>query len=321
MAGFNFGVIGSTISKYMDTDYIDIKRDIDGKLQEVYSNVPCNLEMSSTDNPDPLTIDLKPIVQSIVIHMNTWVDIQNNDFIIAKKMGMDGEVLQVYSGRCGNPATDQGRKKVIMTMNATNSEEPTPPPPVEPADILVEYKYGDSDITSPEEFEAEIGSSTVILPVAVEGYAVAGYILDGGTYTEGDAVTIDEVQPEGHHIKFVYQVSSTIDSFRYLVNGLYTKDNGQLVNGLHQYRKVPADVEQDGADYILVASDSDMYHEDSGKFLSLVDGQKVVLYPGEIFAEVVDVIFSENDSKSVRLTVFTPTQEELDSYVTGWYDV
>ena len=64
-----------------------------------------------------------------------------------------------------------------------------------------------------------------------------------------------------------------------------------------------------------------MYHEDSGKLLSLVDGQKVVLYPGEIFAEVVDVIFSENDSKSVRLRVFTPTQEELDSYVTGWYDV
>ena len=168
---------------------------------------------------------------------------------------------------------------------------------------------------------AEIGSSTIISSIAVEGYTVAGYTLDGGTYTEGSSVIINEVLPEGHHIKFIYQLSSMIDSFRYLVDGLYTKDDGQLANGLHQYRKVPADVGQEGVDYILVASDSDMYHEDSGKLLSLVDGQKVVLYPGEIFAEVVDVIFSENDSKTVKLSVYEPSEAELGSYITGWYDV
>ncbi len=321
MAGFDFGRIGGVVSKFMDTDYIDIKRDIDGRLQEVYSNVPCHLEMSSTDNPDPLTIDLKPIIQTITIHMNTWVDIQNNDFIVAKKMGMEGEILQVYSGRCGNPATDQGRKKVVMTMNATESEDPTPPPPLEPADILVEYKYGDSDIISPEEFSAEIGSPVTIPSAGIEGYQVSGYILDDGVFTIGNSVTIDEVQPEGHHIKFIYQVSSVIDSFRYLVDGLYTKDNGQLANGLHQYRKMPADVEQENDGYILVAENAKVYHEDSGKLLSLDVGQKVVLYPGEIFTEVSDVIFSENDSRSVRLSVYEPSEAELSSYITRWYDV
>ena len=321
MAGFKFGKIGGVLSKFMDTDYIDIKRDIDGRLQEVYSNVPCHLEMSGVDNPDTLTVDLKPIVQSVVIHMGTWVDVQNNDFIVAKKMGLEGEILQVYSGRCGNPITDQGRKKVVMGMNATDSEEPTPPPPVEPADILVEYKYDESDLISPEELEAEIGSSVTVSSARIEGYAVSGYILDDGAFTIGDSVIIDPVLAEGHKVTFIYQVSSVIDSFRYLVDGLYTKDNGQLANGLHQYKKMPADVEQENDGYILVAENAKIYHEDSAKLLSLDVGQKVVLYPGEIFAEVADVIFSENDTRSVRLSVFTPSQAELESYITGWYDV
>lgn len=324
MSGFKFGTIGNIISKYMDTDYIDIKRDIDGKLQEVYSNVPCNLEMSSADNPDPLTIDLKPIIQSVTVHMNTWVDVQNNDFIVAKKMGTDGEVLQVYSGRCGYPATDQGRKKITISMSATDAETPTPPPPTEPADIYVEYKYDESDVASPEEFVAEIGSSTVILPVAVEGYTVAGYILDGGAYTEGDSVTIDEVLPEGHHIKFIYQISSVIDSFRYLVNGLYTRDDGKLESGLHLYKKISANVSDstEPEEWIITMSKEPVYHEDAGMFLTPDVEQKMVMYPGDIWVKFDEFVESQNNNEiSFKVKSYEPSEDEQNAYVTGWYDV
>ena len=77
MSGFNFGQIGDVLSDFMDSDFIDIKRDSGGKLQEVYSNIPCHLSFNSTDNPDPNSVDTKPIIQSITVHCANWVNIQN----------------------------------------------------------------------------------------------------------------------------------------------------------------------------------------------------------------------------------------------------
>ena len=68
MSGFNFGQISDVVSNVMDSDFIDIKRDSGGKLEEVYSNVPCHLAFNSTDNPDPNSVDTKPIIQSINVH-------------------------------------------------------------------------------------------------------------------------------------------------------------------------------------------------------------------------------------------------------------
>ena len=109
----DFGKIGDIASKFFDSDYIDIKRDMGGKLQEVYSNIPCHVAYASTDNPDPTTVDTKPIIQSITVHCPLYVDIRNNDFIVAKKIGSDGSLIATYSGRCGNPVVSQGRKKAL----------------------------------------------------------------------------------------------------------------------------------------------------------------------------------------------------------------
>ena len=300
----------------MDTDFIDIKRDIDGKLQEVYSNIACHLEMSSADNPDPLTIDLKPIVQTVIVHMPIWVDVQNNDFIVAKKMNSNGEIIQVYSGRCGNPATDQSRKKVIMTMNATDSDTPTPPPPLEPAEIIIEYKYGDSDLISPSIESAQIGSSITISATQIEGYTVSGYKLDGGELIEGSSVVINPVSEEGHLVTFVYAQSTAKTYMRYLVNGLYTKDDGSLSNGLHLYKKIPISVNQN----IITISAEPIYHEDAGMFLTPDVDQKMVLYPGEDWVKFKEYISRSTTEIAFEVVPYSPTQAEQNAYVTGWYD-
>ena len=139
MSGFNFGQIGNIMSELFDSDFIDIKRDVGSNLQEMYSNVPCHIAFASTDNPDPTTVDTKPIIQSINVHMPLWVDIKNNDFIVAKRMDSEGNLLKTYSGRCGNPIVSEGRQKVLMTMSATEPEDPTPVPPKDPAIIKINY--------------------------------------------------------------------------------------------------------------------------------------------------------------------------------------
>ena len=128
MGGFNFGVIGNIVRNAMDTDRMDIGRRIeienpDGSLGEtmpdepIYTDMPCHISFNSHDNPDPLSVDTKPIIVSITIHCSTDIDLQNNDYIYAKKLKSDGTVMETYAGVIGFPQFDQSGQSVIMTVS------------------------------------------------------------------------------------------------------------------------------------------------------------------------------------------------------------
>ena len=116
--GFDFDRISSTISSYMDTDLLDITRYAEGAKEAsiVASNVPCHIEICSADNPEPLAVDVLPVVSSLRVHMPTSVDVQNGDYLIAKKMSSPGDVLIAYRGVCGHPAVDQARQYITLVM-------------------------------------------------------------------------------------------------------------------------------------------------------------------------------------------------------------
>ena len=320
MSGFNFGQIDNIMSELFDSDYVDIKRDVGNELQEIYSNIPCHIAFNSADNPDPTSVDTKPIIQSVNIHTPNWVDIRNNDFLVAKRMDNKGNILIVYSGRCGNPVVSQGRKKVVMSMNSTDSEIPTPVPPKNPVKIEIKYLSGEISIQDSVEEFVEVGSAFNITASSVEGYRFIECYIDGEKQ-ESATVYIPNVKDVGHTIIFVYTVSETPNMMRFLLNGLYTRDDGSLENGWHQYKKIDIDsISESEGVFTITCDDVKWTHEDNGKPLSITIGTKLILIPRNIFVQVVEIL-SVNDSKvTFKATEFTPTDDEKNSYVTGWYD-
>ena len=316
--GFDFGQIGNTVSEIMDTDYIDIRRDIDGSLIEVYSNILCHIAYVSIDNPDPETVDIKPVIQALRVHTPLWVDIRNNDFIVAKKIGSDGSIQAVYSGRCGNPVVSMGRKVTMVSMIATEPYDPTPVPPIDPVSINVSYFYETTKIIPDTVHEVEKGDTFTLEIPSVEGYQFSYYELDGEIQT-GSTIVISEVD-QPHEITIHYTVVTESDSYRFLVNGLYTKNDGSLANGWHTYKAVKIDsIDLEEGVYTIVSDNVMFEHEDNGRVLSIKKGAELVLYPDEIFVVVDDVSVS---SGKVTFTAepFTPTQAQLNYYETRWYD-
>lgn len=320
MSGFNFGQIGNIMSELFDSDFLDIKRDVGSNLQEFYSNIPCHIAFASIDNPDPTTVDTKPIIQSINVHMPLWVDIQNNDFIVAKRMDSEGNLLKTYSGRCGNPIVSEGRQKVLMTMSATEPVDPTPVPPKNPAIIKINYLSNGISIQDSIEKTVEVGSSFSITAPVIEGYS-AEYCVVDGEKQESAVVYIADVKDVEHTIDFVYTVSEMPNMMRFLVNGLYTKDDGTLANGYHQYKKIDINsISESEGTFTITCDNVNWVHEDNGKSLSIKAGAKLVLIPRNIFVQVDEIIGVENNKVTFTATEFTPTETEKYSYVTGWYD-
>lgn len=321
MNGFDFGQIGKIISEFMDSDFFDIKRNDGSELKEIYSNVPCHISFNSTDNPDPTSVDTKPIIQSITVHTQLWVDVQNDDFLVVKRMGSNGELLQSYSGRCGNPVVSQGRKKVLMQMNATGGDTPTPPPPINPTKIMVDYFFNDEKIKTSDLIEVEIGERFELKAPEIEGYRAINSIVD--LEIQGsDVAIIEKVEDRNYEISFIYKKSDKVDSFRFLVNGLYTKDDGSLANGYHLYKSVKIDaVEYDNIDrYVVNCDNVKLIHEDNGKKLELKVGTKIVLMPSNIFVEIEDVISTTSNKISFLAVEYEPTEQEKNAYVTDWYN-
>lgn len=322
MSRFDFSSIGDIISELFDSDYIDIKRDVSGKLTEVYSNVSCHIAYNSTDNPNPNSVDVKPIIQSINIHLPNWVDIRNNDYIIAKKMNGNGtEILGTYNGRCGNPVISQSRKKVVMNMQGTDIEsgEPIPPSIINSSDIQIDFNYNNSQIENSINKKVEIGETFTFSPIEIEGYKPSKCFING---IEQENLDIEfEVTEYNYSIQYEYEISEEINGFRYLIKGLYTANDGSLKNGYHLYKKVNIDsISKNENEYTITCKNETITHEDNGLKLYIDVGVKLVLTPLNIFVIVDNVISKENNKIIFTASEFVPTEDEMNAYMTEWYD-
>ena len=126
MNKINFEAIGDAMRAF-DTDKMDIARRMevqnpDGTTGEtgittpIYTNVPCHIAFITADNPNPDTIDTKPVIVGLQINCGLEVDLQNNDYITAYKLAKNGDVLETYTGTIGFPTTSQSRKSAEMQM-------------------------------------------------------------------------------------------------------------------------------------------------------------------------------------------------------------
>lgn len=126
MSKINFEPIGDAM-KLFDTDEMDIHRKMevenpDGTTGEtpqdvpLYTKVACHISFVTADNPSSLTADTQPVIVGLKINCSLDVDLQNGDYIVARKLSNSGEILETYSGIIGEPSVSQSRKSAQMKM-------------------------------------------------------------------------------------------------------------------------------------------------------------------------------------------------------------
>lgn len=315
----DFSGIGEIISKVFDSDYVDIRRDVGGILQEIYSNVPCHISYSSVDNPDPNTVDIKPIIQSIVVHFPLYVDIRNNDFLVMKRMSNDNVILAVYSGRCGNPVVSQGRQKVLVSMISTEAETPTPVPPTDSVTVIVRCVSENNIIQDDITFQVQSNSEFRLEAPKIDGYKVVFCLVDD-VLIDSTVAYIEDVEDIEHVVIFEYAKFDLPDYLRVLTKGLYTKNDGTLANGYHLYKKINIDsIELLDNEYVIECENKSLVHSDNGAKINIGIGTKIVLYPKDVYVEVVNIV-EENEKIKFKAIEFTPSEAEKNAYVTSWYD-
>lgn len=266
----DFTRLATPISNALDTDYMDIKRQVKDspELDLIYSNIPCHIAIKSSDNADPSSVDVQPIITSLRIHCGTWVDLKNNDYVIAKKCDLSGNILNYYEGRIGEPATSMARQFVDMAMSSArkgDDPEPVPPPEDESVNVVVNYldETGEPIAESVTQ-TSRIGSEVRVLPITLDNYSVARIEVNGQEVTEA---TIENIQ-ENSTVDFYYQAVTGITSIRILVNGDYTRDDGVLAYGLHLYKPISV-ISVDGNNIKL--GNIKFYHDDIGNITIKLD--------------------------------------------------
>ena len=262
----DFTKLAQPISNALDTDFMDIKRQIEGSPERdlIYSNIPCHIAIKTSDNPDPDSVDVQPIITSLRIHTVNWVDLKNNDYVIAKKCDLQGNVLNFYEGIVGEPATSMARQSVTLAMQSADKgdkPEPVPTPEVETVNVVISYLNSSNEPIHNGITQAyRVGDTVTIKALNIDNYTPVRAVLDDSEVGI-DTVTIVDIQGEDYILKFYYQEITAITSIRMLVDGDYTKDNGTFATGLHLY--APISVLSANTTTLTLASNK-FEHEDEG---------------------------------------------------------
>lgn len=313
----NFEIISNIVHKNFDTDFIDIKRN----GIEIYSNVPCNIQINSADNPDTTAIDVVPIITSLTIHMQQYVDVQNNDYIVAKRMSKDRTILEVYTGVCGFPSVWQARKSVNMAMSTLSSiEDVTPPPPINQSEITIDYKdLLGAEIKPQTKKIVELGKQAEIYPINIDGYTLQKAYLDG-KLQESNIIVIPNTSLE-HNVLFEYETSTKNDYLRILSKGVYTKDDGSVGFGYHLYKKIPIlSIDGENGVYELVTAVDRVLHDDNGELI-LKAGTKIKLFNSNEWARIASDVIKIDGGYKLSTVPYTPTESEASAVITNWYEV
>jgi hypothetical protein len=118
MARFKFSEMACVISAWMDTDDMDVYRNVkterDGapsftQTVQVLKNAPCHITFARADAANPAS-DTQPVEAVAAIHCGRDADIRNGDFVTARKLDEAGRALSVYEGVIGKPNVSAARQ-------------------------------------------------------------------------------------------------------------------------------------------------------------------------------------------------------------------
>lgn len=323
MAGFNFGQIGNIIGNIMDTDSCDIERNVNNKRKLLYENIPCHAQFMQIDNPNPVELDVKPIIQVLAVHMGLWVDVSNDDYITVYKKDAKGRTLEKYQGRCGFPEVCQARKRVLLNMSTAGGGAM---PPIDDKPAELKYKLtvicNDNNgipISNNTIYEIKADTEYKLTMPVLEGYDCQSLTINGEDSLDLNPLLMIDKDTTAI---YVYEMKVDMVYFRYLLNGLYTSDTGELNDGYHLFGKttiIKADKDAENV-YTIESVDKPMLQEDEGKKLSIKAGIIIVAFPARIYLKVTSVVTKANSKVTFTAVEYNASQAERDAYETGWYD-
>ena len=314
MNKIDFTKIAAPISDALDTDFMDIYRQLDNDPErDLYaSNVKCHIAIKTSDNPDPSSVDVQPIITSLRIHCPNWVDLKNNDYIVAKKCDLNGNILNYYEGIIGEPATSMARQSVTLAMKSDKKEqepEPAPVPQDESVNVIISYlDENNKSIADNVTQSYREGETVTIKALSIDNYTPVRAELDNQEI-QGDTVTIVDIQGDDYILKFYYQAITNITSIRILVNGDYTKDNGTLAYGLHLY--APISVLTANGNILKLASNK-FNHDEIGT---------ITIKTGDKFRDNLEnwhIITDITQVDDGYVVTFADTQA-VQAYICHWY--
>ena len=320
----DFTQLANPISKAFDSDFIDVYRDVKETAgrELLYENVPCHIAIKTTDNADPTSVDVQPIIKSLAIHCNNFVDLKNNDYIVAKKTDTKGNALHYYSGLIGEPSVSMARQYVNMRMETLKPTDEPPTPPPAPDGILITINYlteDDIELRDSVEQYASVGSKLTVKPLIIDNYKINRIVVNGTDINSTKEVVIEELEDNDYSIDFYYQEIQGIEYIRPLVNGYYTKDNGNVKSGYHLYAKIPVlDVINENS--IKLKSDR-FEHEEIGTIRFAKEEIK-----GKTCNKFIDnfdnwhIITANPEKVNDGYIITFDDTEPVDAYITHWYD-
>ena len=314
------------IGNYFDVDFLDIYRNLPETPGRVllYSNIRCHYQIRQADNANPMSVDVMPIISIVQINMPLWVDIQNGDYLIVKRINENDEILIAYRGICGHPAVNHLRQTVSMEMTtiATPDEFVAPPPPLNPSKITIRYYDVDgAEIKATMETIIAANEKITICPAAILNFTYLRSYLDDELQSDVD-ITIADPKPEGHEILFVYNEKIIPTYFRILVDGAFTRNDGSLGDGFHLFKRIPFEIAEHLGigEYSIVVHIDRAMHPEMGMLL-LRAGTILKIFTTEEWVQVNTGALENPDGTFTFETIlYTPTLEQKKSYEALWYD-
>jgi len=108
--------LNQRVQSRFSVSYMDVRRQIDGKMQQVLTDVVVRTTRQSLDNANPAAVSTKPVAMTITVHMPPETDVRNGDTIVIRHVNSAGDITDVFRGTAGDPYINDGRKHIRMTM-------------------------------------------------------------------------------------------------------------------------------------------------------------------------------------------------------------
>ena len=122
---FDFGIISEVLTAVFDGDLMTVKRNIEvprpnrppiTEEVEIYTDLPCFFDFKQSDNPNPQTVDTRPINITGILFCDESIELQNADFITVRKMTTQGTVLEIYQGEIGKPSVYPSHQECMLNI-------------------------------------------------------------------------------------------------------------------------------------------------------------------------------------------------------------
>jgi hypothetical protein len=105
-----------SISRYKEVLNDDTTTSVEESETPVYTDIPCRISFTSTDNPETTKEDSNPVYLQIKVFCSPEIDVQKGDKIVAQRIDNSGNVIATYKGTANLPLQYVTHKEILLVQ-------------------------------------------------------------------------------------------------------------------------------------------------------------------------------------------------------------